>query len=275
MSVLLSILIPSVKSREKNLYRLLKSLEDQIVKDNLQEKIEIIVFQDSMEYSVGHKCNVMIEMAKGLYVTGIGDDDYISENYCKLLCETIEKNSDVDQISFGVKQKRKSIWSVYGKYSCKEENFNLDFGLFKLIFKNFGNPEKEDYSDFYFSIFNFKLWYCKKNSFLHFISTFIVILFMWNFRGAKGYSWTIIPIKKEIAVKVKFTDIDFSEDAQWVMKLRDEKLINTEIILDQDLYFYHYKPKNSLVRGKHQKMEKEYKTKITEFDIDIPNLIWV
>jgi hypothetical protein len=179
MSILLSILIPTVTSREVQLHRLLKSLESQIIENNLEDKIEIIVFRDSMEYSVGHKANKMIEIAKGLFIAGMGDDDYVSDNYCKLICDAIQNNPGVDQVTFPVQQKQKLFKPIVGKYTLKQKNVRFNFGLFQMVYKNFGSIQDDTHADFDFKIFDRKIWHCKRGKFSHYLFTIIAILFVW------------------------------------------------------------------------------------------------
>lgn len=275
MGVLLSILIPTVKSREDQLHRLLKSLEEQILRENLEEKIEILVYRDSMENSVGYKANKMIETAKGLFVAGMGDDDYVDDDYCKILCETIEKNSHIDQITFGIQQNQRILKPIIGRYSLKNKNVRFNFGLFQMVYNNFGSIQNDTHADFDFKIFDRKIWHCKKGKFSHYFFTILAILFVWNFRGAQGYSWTVLPIKKEIAQKVKFTDQPQAQDIEWIMNLRNENLIQTEVILDKTLYYYHYNFKTSLNRDKHRSIEEKYVSESSELDFKIKNIIWL
>jgi hypothetical protein len=277
MGPLLSIIIPTVKIREKHLNRLLSLLESQINEHNLQDKIEILVHQDSMQTSLGDKANVMIQRASGLFVVGMGDDDTISDNYCKILCDTIESNPDVDQITYGVKQINKFLKSIICRYSLKNKNFRINFGFFQLIFKTFGDLKNKTNEDFDFAIFNKKIISCKRNSISHILVSLLSILFIWNVRNTQGYAWTILPMKKEIAEQVKFTNATRCQDKEWVMEIRDRNLLKSEVVLSDVLYFYNYTPKNSLSRDRDRfkKNLKAHDITHEKKEINIKNLIWV
>ena len=102
----LSILIPTVPTREKYLNRLLYNLEKQILENNLEDKIEIIIYKDNFEHSLGNKRNRLLELAKGKYSVIVDDDDQVSNNYCKLINEVIE-NTDDDQIGYDIEFSQK------------------------------------------------------------------------------------------------------------------------------------------------------------------------
>ena len=197
MSILLSILIPSVRSREKSLSRLLNQLEDQIKKNKLEEKIEIIVFRDSMEYSVGHKCNIMIEKARGKYVCGIGDDDSVSDDYCQTLISKIEENPEVDQITFLVEQSSKFFKKIKGRYSINNKNFIFDFGFFKNVYPTFGKVENNLHTDFRFYLFGLKLWYNRSGTIIHALTSLLMLIFMWNFRRVYVFGFQCNPPETE------------------------------------------------------------------------------
>lgn len=85
----LSILIPTLRSREDSFLRLMKVLLPQI--NNLP--IEVISYPDE-PMTVGAKRNKLLNDAYGDYVSFIDDDDMIAPNYIKLLMEAIESGSD-------------------------------------------------------------------------------------------------------------------------------------------------------------------------------------
>lgn len=64
-------------------------------------------------------------------------------------------------------------------------------------------------------------------------------------RGGVYYRWPnhIVPIKREIAMQVKFPDTTQGEDYAWSKRLNDLKLIKTEIHINKDLYWYDCRPK--------------------------------
>lgn len=92
--MLLSILIPSLGSRRKELSLLLIELEKQI--KPFKSEVEILTFVDNKEHSTGFKRQELLHRAKGEYIVFIDDDDkpsrfYIQEmvNACKSGCDCI------------------------------------------------------------------------------------------------------------------------------------------------------------------------------------------
>lgn len=95
----LSILIPSLMCREKMLNKLLYNLSTSF-EDN--GNIEIIVFVDNKEISIGHKLNRLISESKGEYLCFIADDDNYSENFLRVVNDVLQKNSP-DVFTFDIK----------------------------------------------------------------------------------------------------------------------------------------------------------------------------
>lgn len=85
---LLSILIPTMPSREGFLQRLMGVLEPQLAPD-----IELLV-DSEIGVSIGVKRQQMLEAAQGKYIAFIDDDDLISANYVALLREGMAKDVD-------------------------------------------------------------------------------------------------------------------------------------------------------------------------------------
>ena len=91
--MLLSILIPSLESRQDKYLSLVDSILDQVEK-GYSNYVEIIPMMDRGEKSTGQKRNELIQMAKGEYVCFVDDDDEIANNYIDLVMEGIVKNVD-------------------------------------------------------------------------------------------------------------------------------------------------------------------------------------
>lgn len=53
-----------------------------------------ILFDESMEYNVGIKRNILLSRAKGEYVVFCDDDDEVSENYISLILNALETGPD-------------------------------------------------------------------------------------------------------------------------------------------------------------------------------------
>lgn len=85
----LSILIVTLKSREKLLYGLKRVLKNQLTSD-----VEVLVSCDEKEASIGAKRNSLLNSAKGKYISFIDDDDLVSPFYVSEILKAIENNSD-------------------------------------------------------------------------------------------------------------------------------------------------------------------------------------
>jgi len=86
--MLLSILIPSLIERnELFLQKLLNNLNNQIK----NKPVELIVFSDNANRSIGTKRNDLLKMAKGKYVCFVDDDDRVSEDYVDLILKEIKR----------------------------------------------------------------------------------------------------------------------------------------------------------------------------------------
>ena len=93
----LSILIPTVDVRTKQLNELLLNIENQITQNHLEEKIEVIVFKDNFEYTIGHKRNTLLDSSQGTFTVYVDDDDELNRNYCKIMSNIID-NKKIDYI---------------------------------------------------------------------------------------------------------------------------------------------------------------------------------
>jgi glycosyltransferase involved in cell wall biosynthesis len=97
--MLLSILIPSLVSRNKKLDALCNSITFQMHQYMLGEKIDFGVFEllcqiDNGEMSIGQKRNELLDSAKGEYLCFIDDDDTISADYIELVLKGIKTKPD-------------------------------------------------------------------------------------------------------------------------------------------------------------------------------------
>lgn len=85
----LSILIPSLTSRRQQCRELHWLLSTQ-----KNEDVEILVFEDNGERTIGEKRNQLLEWATGEYVCFFDDDDIPSSNYISNIMEGISKGVD-------------------------------------------------------------------------------------------------------------------------------------------------------------------------------------
>ena len=94
----LSILIPTLQSREKQFNQLIDFL--MLHGEPYIGKFQIISHVDNREMSVGAKRNYLLSMAKGDYVSFIDDDDTVSSEYISSIIQ--ETNRNFDAICFRV-----------------------------------------------------------------------------------------------------------------------------------------------------------------------------
>jgi glycosyltransferase involved in cell wall biosynthesis len=243
----LSILIPTVPIRKPLLDELLSHLDMQIKKYNLESRVEVLVYEDNFENSVGSKRNTLYEKASGKYVLILDDDDKISDDFCITICNVIE-NHDVDQICFTLHQlnpKTKKIYSI-SKYSKDYKE------IYMVLSKNFkirGVTFHESFDcDFILYFKNKMLLKLSKTKITHALFlNFFISLFKKPYINL-AYTAKILPIKKDIALKIKYSDLPKDQDVEWSENIRKEDLIKTEYIIDKVLEYYMFDPKNSINR---------------------------
>ena len=98
MTIKLSILIPTLPNRLELFYLpLMKILLKQIDSYN---NIELISLFDNKKRTIGRKRQNMIDVIQGEYVCFIDDDDRISDDYIKLIMDTLDNNPNTDCVVF-------------------------------------------------------------------------------------------------------------------------------------------------------------------------------
>jgi GT2 family glycosyltransferase len=93
----LSILVCSVHTRYKTfLPKIEAQLFDQYatLAEADQERVEIIVLTDNKKLMLGHKRNVMVDIAQGKYIAFVDDDDRIADDYIASLLDATQHNTD-------------------------------------------------------------------------------------------------------------------------------------------------------------------------------------
>lgn len=114
----LSILVSTLTSRAAQLGPLLEKLAGQVEKLPVQD-VEIVVFEDQKEHTVGWKRNRLIDEAHGLFVCFVDDDDDISDDYVWQLREAILRHEGVDCVGF------RGLMSVAGQGS-RQVHYSLE-----------------------------------------------------------------------------------------------------------------------------------------------------
>jgi len=91
----LSILILTLPTRIDSYSRLIKSLNQQVIENNLIHRVQILTLCDTKEISVGEKRNILLNKSIGRYVCFIDDDDVIATNYLSVIMSALNSNADV------------------------------------------------------------------------------------------------------------------------------------------------------------------------------------
>lgn len=265
--MLLSICIATVPPREQYLNRLLFEIQNQIIKDDLHDKIEVLVFKDDFENSVGEKFNRLIESSSGKFCVLIGDDDMISSNYCKLITDEIIKNPNVDQISHNHRyyhNNRKKFIRIEVSNRNDGESI-LYFNFIKCRVSKYYDDRNEDWEirmnvNQLLNNLKYKeisLLKSPDKSFKMFYVLFLIILFQKFITKNLRYTCHTTPIRKEIFQSVKFSNRPREQDLEWSSKIHQLDLIKTESYINEDLYFYYYNEKMSINRGEWGEMSIE------------------
>jgi glycosyltransferase involved in cell wall biosynthesis len=90
----LSILIPSLVSRERHLAKLLFKLQWQKKALSNPDDVDIVMYVDNGEQTIGFKRNHVMSLATGEYQAFIDDDDDVTDNYLQLLLNGIATGAD-------------------------------------------------------------------------------------------------------------------------------------------------------------------------------------
>ena len=91
----LSILILTLPTRIDSYATLIKTLNQQVIQNNLMSRVQILSLCDTKEISVGEKRNILLNKSCGKYVCFIDDDDLIAPDYIIKIVNAIQSNSDV------------------------------------------------------------------------------------------------------------------------------------------------------------------------------------
>lgn len=121
----LSILIPTLSSRASILARLIKKLETQIMALGPTPEVEVLIFEDNKQNSVGAKRSKLLQEAQGEFVVFVDDDDDISNDYVYQFMRAIKDNPGIDCIGMrGVittngQDPRQVVYSVKNRDHCE------------------------------------------------------------------------------------------------------------------------------------------------------------
>jgi glycosyltransferase involved in cell wall biosynthesis len=113
MQPLLSILIPTLRSRADKLSKLLNRLEFQ----RQTKPVQLLWIGDNKSITVGEKRNMLLAASKGEWVCFVDDDDEVSDRYLELILDTIKNNPTKKLITFYGNQTDNGIPTLDFKYS--------------------------------------------------------------------------------------------------------------------------------------------------------------
>jgi glycosyltransferase involved in cell wall biosynthesis len=128
--MILSLLMLTLESRRHLFNQLFGELSRQIRESEWAGDVEILVDCDGGEKPIGEKRNSLIQRAQGTFVAFIDDDDGVSGDYVRRICEAITRRPGVDcigikgLITFNGSHPREFIHSLrYSDYSSRNHTY--------------------------------------------------------------------------------------------------------------------------------------------------------
>jgi glycosyltransferase involved in cell wall biosynthesis len=147
-SKLWSILICTITERKESLDRLLAQLKRQIYAHGLENRIEILLFSDNRDCSIGLKRNKLVQAATGTYINFIDDDDEIHKEYIKMIYDKLL--TDADCVSLvGVRTENGSNPQLFIHSIAYDSYFDRD-GIFYRPPNHLNPIKREKASQFLF-----------------------------------------------------------------------------------------------------------------------------
>jgi hypothetical protein len=181
-----------------------------------RKDVELIILGDNKKITVGKKRDRLIQMAQGEFVVLIDDDDDVSEDYIKTVCNIIEKHPNIDVISHA----QKAI--------IDGDEWVVDFSL-----AHDRTPPLEQLSHWYQDGFvddpenpGTQIW--KANGVIG------------GKRICKRPPFPVCPFRTELAKQVRFIDFNSAEDVCWARKMWE--LCKKEYKTDKQLHIYIWNP---------------------------------
>ncbi len=95
---LLSILVPTLVSRQAMFERLRQGLQQQIDQAGATQAVELLSLCDDGSLAVGDKRNQLMDRARGRFLVFVDDDDRVSDHYVASILAAIRQHPDVDCI---------------------------------------------------------------------------------------------------------------------------------------------------------------------------------
>ena len=229
----LSVLVCTVPPRKQHLNRLLSIFQNMINKDpSLQEKVEIIVYNDNFENTVGDKRTRLTQEAKGLFSCFVDDDDVPMDNYLSRFCSIIDEH-----------------------HINKPENEKIDHIGFVLAYIE---PGKNPIPAFHSIVFNG--WF--NDRILYTLPEFEIKEWYTTPDAPCRHTTHLNPIRTDISKKYPFPKNSRGEDMERSLKIMVDNVLKKEVIIDDVMYIYFFDVNKTLtqvenrdVAIKNQKLE--------------------
>lgn len=175
---------------------LLKNLRVDLERQRTDD-VEILVETDDKRITTGAKRNVLLRRATGDYIAFVDDDDKVSDDYVRKILKAIKTHPDCCGIEGEISHTKQFRISRRSRRSRRFEH--------KQIIQKFVHSIQYD---------------------------------RWFEKGGIYYRCPnhINPVKRTIALKVKFPDVMRGEDKDYSFRLRF--LLKSEVYIDGIIYFY-------------------------------------
>lgn len=209
--MLWSILIPGIPERYHTVQPLLLSLLEHQAVARIPD-IELLYLMDNKRRTVGEKRNALLSMAKGEFISFIDDDDGVATTYVERIHRAIGevRKTDVDVICF----RQDAILKQHGvTHEC---SYSLEFAK--------REPKRQLAPG------------TTPNA------------LKWSGPPAHTMVWRR-DLAQASAVGIKFPDIQFGEDTEWVDRMCLLARKEHQIVTDFPLYIYTFDEQKTSTRG--------------------------
>jgi hypothetical protein len=120
--ILLSVLIPTVPWRDTKLHDLLRRLDPQVARDD----VELLVLRDNRSMTIGEKRNKLRAIARGQYLAFVDDDDMVADDYVATILTQVSAGPDVINFFVNVEGHGPPKVCRYG-LSLQHENLETEY----------------------------------------------------------------------------------------------------------------------------------------------------
>ncbi len=168
-----------------------------ILNPQKNDQVEILIEKDNGTMTIGAKRNILLKRAQGKFICFIDDDDVVSENYVSKILEAIESNPD--------------CCGIEGLIFLRPRHRNRDRTSRQKWLRGDRVQRKFIHSIRYKTWFEDKCVYYRCPNHLN-------------------------PVKRELALKVRFLPLNSSEDKDYSIRLLP--LLKTETYIEGIIYNY-------------------------------------